>query len=205
MGSHWDDATARWYADNYGDWPTITAVVELARVQDAAVVLDLGCGTGSALRHAATLNSDARLIGVDPMRVMLQRARGAGGPIEYRLGTAAEIPAEDASVSLVLAINTLHHWGDIEAGAAEVRRILAPGGRLVIADEDVTGEGRWPDLCAEISQIRAAGFDPIQSSRHETEGPDGVIRFVLLEAAVADWGESSPQSREAGTTRGAAS
>ena len=46
------------------------------------------------------------------------------------------IPAADGSVDAIVAVNTMHHWLDVERGVAEIARVLRPGGRILLVDED---------------------------------------------------------------------
>jgi ubiquinone/menaquinone biosynthesis C-methylase UbiE len=95
-------------------------------------VVDIGCGPGVAVRHAARLG--ATVIGVDPAPVMLRVARlltRHPARVTYVEGVVEAIPLQDGSASIAWSIATVHHWGDIDAGLREVRRVLRPGGRLV--------------------------------------------------------------------------
>jgi ubiquinone/menaquinone biosynthesis C-methylase UbiE len=57
-------------------------------------------------------------------------------------GTAEQIPLEDGTATVVWATASFHHWTDPEAGLAEVRRALRPGGRVLIA-ERLARPGGW--------------------------------------------------------------
>lgn len=67
--STWTAETAEWYAANYGEYPTNRRTIDSLEIADDAVVVDVGCGTAAALRHAATKVTRGRLIGVDPVPV----------------------------------------------------------------------------------------------------------------------------------------
>ncbi len=134
-------------------------------------VIDLGCGTGSSLRHLATLCPKGRLIGVEPTPAMLAIARhetrqaGLSGRIELRDGAAESIPVSDARADTVLAFSTWHHWQDTAAGLAEIRRVLKPQGRLLLSEEpEVLG---WHNLSVEhlVQRIGTAGFSVTETRR----------------------------------------
>lgn len=98
------------------------------------VVLDPGCGTGwqaAGLRRAAP---EVVVTGVDLSAGMLGRARAAGAwPLLQ--ADAARLPLADRSVDLVVSRGVLHHLPDMPAALAEWRRLLRPGGAVVIASE----------------------------------------------------------------------
>jgi ubiquinone/menaquinone biosynthesis C-methylase UbiE len=130
----WTDEIATWYAEEHGDWPGLVPIIAAAGIQSRDRVLDIGCGTGSALRLVAP-KTTRRLVGIDPSPVMISLAGGHHQRIDYFQAAAEHIPLDDACVDLVLAINSLHHWQDVAAGLAEAARVLAKGGRLVVAEE----------------------------------------------------------------------
>jgi ubiquinone/menaquinone biosynthesis C-methylase UbiE len=57
-----------------------------------------------------------------------------GGRINVQVGVAEKLPFADASFDLVFSTMTFHHWPDQVGAASEVGRVLAPGGRWVLAD-----------------------------------------------------------------------
>ena len=139
--SEWTAETAEWYAANYGEYATNRLAVDAIDVAADAVVVDVGCGTGSALRRLAPRVPDGRLIGVDPVPRMLAiaRERAAADPNGRRIAfveaTAARLPFEDGVADLVLAFDSIDHWGDRVAGLREVLRVLRRGGRLVVVKD----------------------------------------------------------------------
>ena len=106
-------------------------------VPEGAAVLEIGVGTGGLLTELAA--RAGQVIGVDHSPAMLEEARrrlaaaGAGG-IELRLGEMSHLPLPDASVACVVANMVLHHAAEPPAVLAEIRRVLAPGGVLLLAD-----------------------------------------------------------------------
>ncbi|MFD5117386.1 class I SAM-dependent methyltransferase [Streptomyces sp. NPDC058391] len=107
-----------------------------AEVRDRDV-LDLGTGTGSLARLFA--RAGAQVTGVDPAAPLLEQARGldreAGVEIAYEVATAEDTGLPDASFDVVSA-GQCWHWFDAPRAAAEVWRLLRPGGRAVIAHFD---------------------------------------------------------------------
>jgi ArsR family transcriptional regulator len=109
----------------------------LALIPAGVAVLEIGIGTGGLLKELATRAS--RVIGVDYSPVMLDEARrrlsvDGNGNIELRLGEMTHLPLPDGAVGCVVANMVLHHAADPAMVLAEIRRVLAPGGVLVLAD-----------------------------------------------------------------------
>lgn len=135
----WDDETAEWYVEHYGDQATNRMAVERAQLQPGDVVVDIGCGSGEAVREAAARRQGDRVTGVDPTPAMIRIARElsashvARDRIQFLKGSAEDLPLPDASATVVMAINSLHHWQEPATGLAEDVRAPVPGGRLSIA------------------------------------------------------------------------
>jgi ubiquinone/menaquinone biosynthesis C-methylase UbiE len=124
--------------------PVQRTVLALAAevVAKPAAILDVGCGTGRLLRLAEGRFPAAELVGVDAAREMVNQAeasRPAGSAIRFQQGTAEQLPFPDSQFDLVFSTLTFHHWQDQSKGVAEVARVLAPGGRWLLADFMATG------------------------------------------------------------------
>jgi SAM-dependent methyltransferase len=92
-------------------------------------VLDVGCGDG---RLTAELDA-AELTGADVSPVALERARlRLAGARLVELEPDAPLPFEDGSFDAVLAVETVEHVRDLQLFLSELRRVLAPGGRLAL-------------------------------------------------------------------------
>ncbi len=90
-------------------------------------VLDLGAGTGKLTTRLVERGLD--VVAVDPLAEMLELLSSALPDTPALLGTAEQIPLPDNSVDAVLVAQAWH-WFDAERAAAEVARVLRPGGRL---------------------------------------------------------------------------
>ena len=112
-------------------------------------VLDVGAGTGYLLRLlAGRLPGTEELTGVDaaPSMVAVARERAGDERLRFLEGTAERLPAADGRYDLVVSTTSFDHWADQAAGIAECARVLAPGGRLVLADQ--FSLLLWPTLVA---------------------------------------------------------
>lgn len=107
----------------------------LMDLQPGDQILDLGCGTGWASRRMARVAVAGEVIGLDVADEMLRRAQQASSAfknIRYVWGSAEKIPAADNSFSKVLSVESFYYYADQGKALDELRRVMAPGGRLFI-------------------------------------------------------------------------
>lgn len=99
-------------------------------------VLDLGCGTGSLLIQLCQRQAEnLELVGLDLSPEMLSMARAKlPERVELLEGNAENIPLADRSFDLVVSCSVYHFWRHPEIVLGEIRRVLRPGGSVVIAD-----------------------------------------------------------------------
>ncbi|MBO0677079.1 class I SAM-dependent methyltransferase [Mycolicibacterium sp. S2-37] len=146
---------------------TAALAADISRVGADDHVVDVGCGPGTAARTAA--RRGAEVTGVDPSPSMLRIARavtGRGAAVRWVQGSAEALRLPDGSATIVWALATVHHWRDVEAGIAEARRVLAPGGRLLAVERRTepgatgTASHGWTSQQAEAfaALCRSAGF-----------------------------------------------
>ncbi len=117
-----------------GDFDLAKAV--LTRMPQCRVAADLGCGTGAVL-HALLEKAEA-VIGVDdsPRMLELARRRFAADPdrISLRIGDLLHLPLRDHEADCITLSMVLHHVPSPVEALAEIRRVLTPGGVLVLTD-----------------------------------------------------------------------
>lgn len=145
-------------------------------------VLDLGSGTGRfAPGLAETFGGP--VYGVEPSRGMRQAAlAGALHPaVTYLEGSAEAIPLPDASVSLVLLFLVWHHVPDREAAVGEIRRVLRPGGRVLIRStfSNRLPESSWREYFPRATEVEAALFPA--TTQAEGEFAAAGLRRVALD------------------------
>jgi SAM-dependent methyltransferase len=188
--------TAQDYATHRAGFPDafVSALSNCGVEWNAKTLVDLGTGTGTLARGFA--QRGARVTGIDPSEPMLEQARALARSqqveAEFRVGRAEATGLASDSVDVVCA-GQCWHWFDRSLAAAECRRILKPGGTLVIAHFDwiplpgnviaatealivehnpnwrfAGGNGVYGRWFADLS---LAGFDDIRSHSHDESVP----------------------------------
>lgn len=107
----------------------------LMDLQPGDRVLDLGCGTGWASRRIARSVTAGEVVGIDVADEMLRRAEQASAGIRnarFVWGSAERIPAAENHFTKVLSVESFYYYADQGKALDELRRVLAPGGRLFI-------------------------------------------------------------------------
>lgn len=195
-------ALDEWFAANAAEWDMMTALEGKAAPIDSAVLataraggvgrlLDIGTGTGRLL---AELAAEARSIAaVDRSPEMLRLARSRLGQTtapaaEMRQADMLALPFADHSFDTILLHQVLHFSEDPQAALAEAARVLAPGGKMVIADhaphdhEALRQQFRHRRLGFDSTDmlrwLGAVGLTASERSRHP--GPE--LETILWEA-----------------------
>jgi ubiquinone/menaquinone biosynthesis C-methylase UbiE len=189
---------------------------EHASVEPGMRVLDLGCGRGEIVRHVARLGAVS--VGVDYARVavaMTQRVMQTESG-RYGLGRADAkfLPFADESFDRVLmfdVVEHLHPW-ELDACLREVRRVLKPGGRIIVH----TAPNRWYDAYAypvvrAVRSVMGQGAKypanpralnvEVNTEVHVNEQDIVRMRRVLVNAgmrSVRVWLDTPPQNRGEG-------
>jgi ubiquinone/menaquinone biosynthesis C-methylase UbiE len=100
-------------------------------------VVDVGCGTG--LMSAKLAAAGRQVLGVDLSSSMISRAARVRGNarLDFLQGDAENLPLEDAGFDAVVNLISFHHYPNPDKAIAEFRRVLRPGGRLVLIGFDL--------------------------------------------------------------------
>ena len=198
--SHDVDRFDRWAKTYDSHWmqrrifePVQRTVLSLAAEEIAkpAAILDVGCGTGRLLRLAGDRFPGAELVGVDAAMEMVKQAvasRPAGSAIRFELAAAEELPFPASTFDLIFSTLTFHHWHDQGKGMAEVARVLAPGGRWLLADFMATGfigyvrrllrQNRFPDRAQLDPMLAHAGLAAVTARK--VPGLGGQVSVVAV-------------------------
>jgi ubiquinone/menaquinone biosynthesis C-methylase UbiE len=124
-----EDSTSRWLAGLQ------EPALEALRLTADDRLLDVGCGTGAAVREAAA--GVERAVGVDLSSAMVARARELAVDlpnVEFHEADSERLPFADGAFTAILCTTSFHHYPDPRQATLQMARVLAPGGRLVIGD-----------------------------------------------------------------------
>jgi len=169
---------------------------------DAASVLDLGAGTG---KLTASLLAPGRTVrAVDPSSEMLRVLARKLPEVEVRIGTGERIPLPDGSVDAV-SVGQAWHWMEQSAAAAEIARVLKPGGILSMIwnnDDDrvawVRELGGVPDAAPQVRPVAdeelelLAGFGPGEAAGWQWTRRMSRAELIAQESSVSAFLVASP-------------
>jgi len=135
-------------------------------------ILDLGCGSGPAVKVLAGMAGQGLILGIDHSEIMLAQALRHNryairqGRVHLLRGRIDALPWRDNTIDRILAVHVVYFAG--EAGVREARRVLRPGGRIVIVATDRSAMARWQfaqpsthelfDMPGLASLLERAGF-----------------------------------------------
>jgi len=164
--------------------PWAEDIVRLVDVGPSDAVLDVACGTGVVARLAKErAGPTGRVIGIDVNPAMVDVARNRAPDIDWRVGDAANLPVnENGGLTVVVCQQGLQFFPDRMAALAEMRRVLAPGGRLAVStwrsDEEM------PVLRA-LRAIAERHVGKVADRRHSFSDGDE-LRRILADAGLND-------------------
>lgn len=115
------------------------AALALLALQPTDQLLEIGFGPARTLERAAQHLTQGRAVGVDHAPTMVDAARHrwapliAAGRVDVHLADSAALPFADGSFDKALAVHALYFWHPPDPHLRELRRVLRPGGRVVLA------------------------------------------------------------------------
>ncbi len=139
-------------------------------LEDCREVLEVGCGTGGLLRELSELHPDWTLRGVEPSTAacLLAVERGC----DATCATFEGLPADDASLDLLIALDVLEHCEKDSVALAEALRTVRPGGVVLLTvpalpslwspHDDLNGHFRRYTRATIAAALVEAGFSPVR-------------------------------------------
>ena len=185
-------------------WPP--KIIAVAEITDGDDVLDAGCGTGVLTREMVhCVGETGSVTGVDLSESMLGVARQACPGVDFQQGNVNELPFEDLSFDVVVSSFMLMFVPDPTKVVSEMRRVLRPGGRIVVSvwqgldnnpvydalvratreviDVASANSMAWPFTMGDAGKLTdifsAAGLEGVSISAHE-----GIAEFPSVEGFV---------------------
>ena len=166
-------------------------VIEALDPQPGDRVLDVGCGPGFYVADVLDrVGEDGGVTGIDVSPAMVamaaRRVEGRAGAVVTE-GGATSVPLPDASADRALSVQVFEYLEDVDAGLAELRRVVKPGGRVVLWDIDwstLSWHSEQPERMARVraawdrhlsdpllprtlgARLRAAGFEDVRHEGH---------------------------------------
>ena len=159
--------------------------LDLANVPAEGEIIDIGCGGGANLARLMDRSLRAHVTGVDYSPVSVEKSRKvnadaiAKGRCKVLEVSVSNLPFKENTFGMATAFETVYFWPDIEKSFAEVRRVLSPGGRFLIVNEDdgLSGNNeKWKKMIEGMhtytpdelkTHLMAAGFRDITVHRNE--------------------------------------
>ena len=168
-------------------------------LKDGMNLLDLGCGTGWAVRRAAVLvGPRGRACGVDLSEKMIEQARKAAEGVrnvEFQQANAEKLPFADRSFDRVISTMSFHHWLRPSVAMKEIARILRPGAKVCIVDP--TADNllmKWAD--SYVRRHEAGHVKMYSTAEYRKMYEEAGLRYVGSRRIIALWFTSKAHSAE---------
>jgi SAM-dependent methyltransferase len=168
----------------------LLAHLKLLSIGPRARVLEIGCATGEVTRTLARhFDADCRITAIDESsafiaeaRAKLEAADDTRAPVTFQPGSPLGLPLDDGAADLVIANLGAAGAGDLAAAAAEIARVLGPGGQAVVA---APLRGTWAefiDLFREVLRENDKHESLVELDRYVEAMPEGEALARALES-----------------------
>lgn len=142
-------------------------VLESLPKGDKLVYLDLGCGDGAKTIVRASQIGTGNIIGIEGNKSLLNEAKN-GGVKAYQADINFSWPIDNLSVDCITATEVVEHLSDLDNFFSESRRVLKPGGKIIISTENLAGYhnvialmmGNQPYTGPYLSRVFSVGHRP---------------------------------------------
>jgi ubiquinone/menaquinone biosynthesis C-methylase UbiE len=152
--------------------------ISMLDVQPNDQVLEIGFGPGQAIQEVANLTPNGFVAGIDLSDVMVAQAskRNAdairSGRVLLQQGAVSPLPFEDNKFNKAFAVNSMQFWSNSIVGLEEVRRVLKPGGRVVITIQPMWAktEEQVQSVAEKlILQLKQVGFKQVRLETRQSK------------------------------------
>lgn len=151
----YDEELVPWLFEHWAE-----PMADLVDPHPSSRIVDLACGSGLIVRHlVGRLGNAGTVHGVDVDAAMLEFAATTvtDDRVTWHVADAADLPFETGSIDCLSCHQGLQFFPDRSAALAEVRRVLAPGGRIIVATWGLIADNPWP--AALSSSVGRLGGD----------------------------------------------
>ena len=170
----------------FEQWPP--RIAEAIGLREGERVLDVACGTGVLTCECARrVGPSGAVTGIDIAESMLEVARAKRPEVDWRHGDACDLPFPDASFDAVVSQFGMMYFPDKAEAVREMRRVLAPGGRLAVAVWDSFDRNEASALSAEITRDNVDEETAATLGTAYSLGEEGVLPGIFDDAGVPDY------------------
>ena len=159
-------------------------------VESRFTVLDVGCGGGRTVSKLAAMAAQGKVHGIDYSEESVAASRRyntqaiRAGRVEIHLVDVGKLPFPDNTYDLVTGVETHFWWPDIAAGLREIRRVLKPGGTLILIAEVYKGaDAIMSRLCEKQAPI--SGIKMLTPDEHRDLLASAGFAGVRIDALAA--------------------
>jgi SAM-dependent methyltransferase len=162
----------------------------------ATSLLDVGAGTGRAVRFFLANNPDMTIVGIEPVRALINQAAAAGVPPNVIIqGRGENLPFDTGSFDAVSAFGTFHHVGRPQAVLQEMLRVARRA--VFVSDSNRFGSGRKPLRIVKLALATAGFWDAANWLKTRgkgytiTEGDGLAYSYSVFDSvpAIAKWSD----------------
>ncbi|MCZ0754131.1 class I SAM-dependent methyltransferase [Anoxybacillus sp. J5B_2022] len=159
-----------------------STVFNHTHLNPSVTILDVGCGTGEAVRFLRKKGFNGKFVGIDPSPEMIRLARlkeGERRKSSFLIAEAEALPFARSSFDCVISNFSIHHWWNPAEAIREIRRVLKPEGVFIIVD--IRGNSLIGKIARNFERLMGSGFDYFECHQVEqllTEGGFKNIRYL---------------------------
>jgi len=144
-------------------------------IHESDTMLDVGCGGGRTVKKLAAMTPNGKVFGVDYSAASVAASRRtnaseiASGRVRIEQASVAALPFPDRTFDVVTAVETHYYWPDLPANLSEVRRVLKPGGSVVVIAE-VHRQARSGGAMGMVMRVLGGKYLSLEAHRELLEG-----------------------------------
>lgn len=127
-----------------------SAAIDALNLQNDAIILEIGHGNGAHIEYLLKQANDIQYFGADISETMIAAAKRINsahiesGQVSFQQTNGQTLPYTDASFDGIFTVNTIYFWQNPNAYLLEIKRVLKPGGKLVLCFADKTFMEKLP-------------------------------------------------------------